>query len=553
MRSIRPQFIMAPPTGARIRTRLRLAAADEAVVWAVGAYLGRLAGADLAGRCRLRHARRPGDDQRADRKRALTAGASSRWAGAITRTSNDQWDRAYKNLLDARTGLRRATNRIQVRLEVPVGQTRGRGHGRVHGYQTQIERFRKQGRLQRLHASLTEVEERIGQGRVSVCRGSQRLAKLRHALSNGERYTPALTEAEWRIRWQAARLFLHADGEAGKPWGNETIRVHPDEQWLEIRLPTPLAHLSNTLGRAPTYRLSCPVVFHHRRLEWAAQAANGAVRYDILLDPTKERWYVDASWRLPPRQVPTLEELRKHRGLGLDLNAQHLDCWVLDRCGNPVGAPSSISLALDGLPASTRDGRLRAAVAEVIRLANGHGCKFIAVENLDFVDARQIGRETLGRSRRGKRFRRIVSGMPTRQFRDLLVGMTANAGLWVIVVDPGWTSKWGQRYWQEPLDRSTKTAITVTGHHAAAVVIGRRGLGLGARRRPGVTQLHQRMGKGELPARPGDRALGLEGPGPPGGQWATVRPCKTRLAERIGDRDQVAQDRPVSPVSAVKH
>jgi hypothetical protein len=358
---------------------------------------------------------------------------------------------------------------------------------------------------------------------------------------------------EWRIRWQAARLFLHADGEAGKPWGNETIRVHPDEQWLEIRLPTPLAHLSNTLGRAPTYRLSCPVVFHHRRLEWAAQAANGAVRYDILLDPTKERWYVDASWRLPPRQVPTLEELRKHRGLGLDLNAQHLDCWVLDRCGNPVGAPSSISLALDGLPASTRDGRLRAAVAEVIRLANGHGCKFIAVENLDFVDARQIGRETLGRSRRGKRFRRIVSGMPTRQFRDLLVGMTANAGLWVIVVDPGWTSKWGQRYWQEPLDRSTKTAITVTGHHAAAVVIGRRGLGLGARRRPGVTQLHQRMGKGELPARPGDRALGLEGPGPPGGQWATVRPCKTRLAERIGDRDQVAQDRPVSPVSAVKH
>src|SRR4029450_3765113 len=60
--------------------------------------------------------------------------------------------------------------------------------------------------------------------------------------------------------------------------------------------------------------------------------------------------------------------------------------------------------------------------------------------------APQIGRATLGRSRRGKRFRRIVSGMPTRQFRDLLVGMTANVGLWVIVVDPGWTSKWAQRY-----------------------------------------------------------------------------------------------------------
>jgi hypothetical protein len=552
MRSIRPEFVMVPPAGARVRTRLRLTPADEAVVWAVGVHLGRLAGADLIERCRLDHAWRPGDDQRADRKRALTAEASSRWAGAITRTSNNQWDRAYKNLLEVRTGLRRATNRIRARLDVPVGQARGRGRGRVQGYQTQIERFRKQGRLQHLEASLAEVEERIAQGRVSVCRGGRRLAKLRHALSDGEA-APALTESEWRVRWQAARLFLHADGEAGKPWGNETIRAHPDQQWLEIRLPTPLAHLSNTGGRTPTYRLSCPVVFHHRSEEWAAQAATGAVRYDILLDPAKARWYVDASWRLPSRPVPTLEELRKQRGLGLDLNAQHIACWVLDCCGNPIGAPSTISLALDGLPASTRDGRLRAAVAEVIRLAKAHDCKCITVENLDFVDARQIGRETLGRSRRGKRFRRIVSGMPTRQFRDVLVGMTANADLWVIAVDPGWTSKWGQRYWQEPLNRSTKKTITVTGHHAAAVVIGRRGLGLGARRRPGVTQLHQRMGTGELPARPGDRALGLEGPGPPGGQRATARPHKTRQAERIDNRDQVAQDRPVPPVSALKH
>jgi hypothetical protein len=512
------------------------------VVWAVGAYLGHLAGADLAWRRRLGHARHPGDDLRADRKRALTAEASSRWAGAITRTSNDQWNRAYNNLLDTRTRLRRAANRIQVRMAVPTGQTRGRGRGRLRGYQTRIERFRKQGRLQHLQASLAEVDEQIVQGRVSVCRGGRRLAKRRHALNGGEGI-PALTEAEWRYRWQTARLFISADGEADKPWGNETIRVHPDQQWLEIRLPTPLAHLSNTAGRAPTYRLSCPVVFHHRGGEWAAQAANGAVRYDIFLDPAKERWYVDASWRLPPRQVPSLEELRKHRGLGLDLNARHLDCWVLDRCGNPLGAPRTIPLSLDGLPASTRDGRLRAASAEVINFAKRHGCKSITVENLDFRDARQLGRETHGRGQQGNRFRRIVSGMPTRQFRDLLVGMTANAGLWVVAVDPGWTSKWGQRYWQEPLNRSTKATITVTGHHAAAVVIGRRGLGLGARRRPGVPRPHQRMGKGELPARPGDRALGYEGPGPPGGQWAAVPPHKTHDAKRPQPGVQMLQDR----------
>jgi hypothetical protein len=65
------------------------------------------------------------------------------------------------------------------------------------------------------------------------------------------------------------------------------------------------------------------------------------------------------------------------------------------------------------------------------------------VEDLDFTDARQTGRETLGRGRRARWFRKTVSGMPTRRFRTFLAGMAANADLWVIAVDPGWTSKWG--------------------------------------------------------------------------------------------------------------
>jgi len=202
---------------------------------------------------------------------------------------------------------------------------------------------------------------------------------------------------------------------------------------------------------------------------------------------------------------------------------------VLDPCGNPVDTPHTVPLDLDRQPASTRDGRLRAAVATVIRLAKAAGCCSITVENLDFADARQVGRETLGRGKRGRRFRRAVAGIPTRKFRDLLVGMAANAGLWVIAVDPGWTSKWGKRYWQTPLSRSTRSSITVTGHHAAAVVIGRRGLGFGARRRPGVPLPHQRMGMGELPARPDPRALGCEGPGPreaSGQRHSRARPAR---------------------------
>jgi hypothetical protein len=124
MRPLAVPFVVAPPSGARVRTRLRLDAADERVLRAVGEHLGRLAA----------------------------------------------------------------------------------------------------------------VERRLAEGRVSVCRGGRRLAKLRHSVNvgdsdhhgDGDDATLRLTEAAWRTRWQAERLFLAADGEADKRWGNETIRVHPD-------------------------------------------------------------------------------------------------------------------------------------------------------------------------------------------------------------------------------------------------------------------------------------------------------------------------------------
>jgi hypothetical protein len=88
-----------------------------------------------------------------------------------------------------------------------------------------------------------------------VCRGGHRLAKLRHRLAHAD---VELTESEWQACWQAKRWFLTADGDATKLWGNETIRVHPEQQWMELRLPTPMADLSNTPG-APA-----PTVWHVR-------------------------------------------------------------------------------------------------------------------------------------------------------------------------------------------------------------------------------------------------------------------------------------------------
>ena len=210
--------------------------------------------------------------------RALTANSSSRWAGAITRSSEDAVQLAWHNLVAEQRSPRARTGRICRRLAAPLGKRQGR----TRGYATQVERFEKRRWLQVLDARVAEVEARLAEGRGSVVRSGRRLAAIRHHLDDA-----SMTEEDWQERWRARRLFLTADGEADKALGNETIRWHPDEQWLEVKLPAPLARLANRPhGR---YRLSCPVQFSYRGDEVAAQAHSGAVRYDISFDPGRGR------------------------------------------------------------------------------------------------------------------------------------------------------------------------------------------------------------------------------------------------------------------------
>ena len=124
MREIAAPFVVARPTGARVRTRLRVSETDAAVLLQVGRHLAALAGEDLARRC----ADGVGSD-RTPRKRTLTSQSSSRWAGAITRTSNDQWARARANQQNTIVGLRRTVGTIEQRAGVPVGGREGTTRG----------------------------------------------------------------------------------------------------------------------------------------------------------------------------------------------------------------------------------------------------------------------------------------------------------------------------------------------------------------------------------------------------------------------------------------
>ncbi|MCG0285001.1 IS200/IS605 family accessory protein TnpB-related protein [Streptomyces sp. PSAA01] len=510
LRSIDPPFVAPGPCGVAIRTSLgRLTSEDDKVLRLVGAHLGSLASKDLGRRCAdgLEHS----TDTWAQRKRALTQESSSRWAGSITKASHDQWALARRAQLAHIHGLEAGIRTIAHRLSLPVGQ---KGTKRAPGgYRSAQERFAKTRRLHVLQDRLTTERADREAGRVRVTRGGRRLLNTRHNLVKAQ-----LTAEQWRRRWEAERWFLAADGESGKRFGNETIRVTPDGE-VSIKLPAPLAYLANSNhGR---YVLASRAAFRHRGDEWADRVgANRAVAYRIHHDVPRGRWYVTASWTTPPALTVPLAQARTGGLIGVDTNTDHLAAWRLDEHGNPVGRPRRFFYDLSG-SANHRDAQVRHALTRLLHWAARRNLS-IAVEDLDFTADKT--REKHGRR---KRFRKLISGMPVARLRARLVSMAAELGITVVAVDPAYTSRWGAEHWQKPLTSKTRKT---TRHDSAAVAIGRRALGHRIRRRTAPPHDDQSDRRGHRTAQAGHGTRGREEPRPriPGPRTGCMPPDTER-------------------------
>ena len=212
--------------------------------------------------------------------------------------------------------------------------------------------------------------------------------------------------------------------------------------------------------------------------------------------------------------------------VGVDLNDGHLALRRLDAHGNPVGRPERIDVDLSG-SSSRRDAQVRHAITRLIHYARRHGIDTIAIEDLNFADARTVGRETMGRGQRGKRFRKTVAGIPTAVFRNRLSAQTT-----ATPHPPAMRS-----IPPTPAPGETSTGANniqnVTRHQAAATVIGRRAQGFTARRRKGVTR-----------TRPEDRAVRATNQAAPESRQATRnrhRPGTRGTTSRQPDRARTRQ------------
>ncbi|MGN9759769.1 IS200/IS605 family accessory protein TnpB-related protein [Streptomyces sp. SD31] len=406
--------------------------------------------------------------------------------------------------------LRGQITRIGARLARPLGLKGDKRAGLVRGYATSTEWHAKSRRLRVLQDRLASLEADWAAGRVRVVRGGKTLARRRHRLDEA-----GLSRQAWREQWHAARMFLAADGETGKRWGNETIRV-TDTGQLSIRLPAALAHLAN----APhcRYVLDATVAFSHRAGEWLDRiTANRAVAYRVHHDVLRGRWYVTVSWKRPQAPVLPLEAALAHGVVAVDMNDDHLAAWQLDVHGNPVGAPRRFSYDLSG-STQHRDAQIRHALTRLLHHTRRTGVAAIAIEDLDFADG--TSRERHGGN---KRFRALVSRFPTAKLRARLVSMATEQNVAVVAVDPAYTSRWGAQHWQQPLATSRRKT---TRHDAAAVAIGRRALGHPIRRRTAPPPHDRRDRAGHRTVQAGPEPRRREGPRPrlPGPRTRSVSP-----------------------------
>jgi len=135
--------------------------------------MGTLAGKDLVS------AQKTGDNAVSwpVRKKAISADSSSRWAGAISRETNDQIALAQRSQITYRNELVSTIATMERKLAVKVGKTAkvqvGNRTITVPGYHDRDEHWRKRQRLQILKGELARVKADMAAGKLHIVRGGK--------------------------------------------------------------------------------------------------------------------------------------------------------------------------------------------------------------------------------------------------------------------------------------------------------------------------------------------------------------------------------------------
>ena len=162
-------------------------------------------------------------------------------------------------------------------------------------------------------------------------------------------------------------------------------------------------------------------------------------------------WYIKT-----PRQW-----CNKPGSIGIDLNPGSIGWAYVDYDGN-LKAHGQIPLQME-LPSGKQDAQIVDAILQLVTLATTFSCPIVC-EELDFSTKKEQLRE------RGRKYARMLSGWAYSRFYDLLESILSNRGIYLMKVNPAYTSviglvKYARQY-------------GLASDEAAAMAIARRGMRL---------------------------------------------------------------------------
>jgi hypothetical protein len=221
LRVLSKPFIVAPPAGVSIQTRLTVTKEESEILKELSSLLGSLHRKDLSERTKLGviHAEVKKETLN-KRKREMTSLTSSRWAGSITRSVEAQYEFSMRNLIAEKEMLEQQVELIAKKLKVRIGESK---LVFPSSYKSEKERYQKTRRLNGLKDRLDKVNEKLENRNPSITLGGAALLRKRSNLEEA-----GLNKEAWRNEWDSNRLFLNANGSSDELYGNQTIRVTPD-------------------------------------------------------------------------------------------------------------------------------------------------------------------------------------------------------------------------------------------------------------------------------------------------------------------------------------
>lgn len=307
-------------------------------------------------------------------------------------------------------------------------------------------------------AKLEGREAELTDGKLHLCFGSKKLFRQQYDLE-GNGYA---SFEDWRAQWKDARSnTFYLMGSKDETNGNQSCTPTVAENGtfsLRVRIPDALLARNN----GDKHLELTNVWFEHGHLELLAALDEGtAISFKFLRD--KKGWRILASTDRPDFRKAFSAQVGV---LGIDINADHLALTEVDRFGNLVKV-HRIDCTTQGLSSGQRKSVTQHAAKETIALSKTLGLPAV-MEKLDFKKKKRELSASKGDPKAARRARQL-SAFHYSAVGQALHSSALLADVPLKEINPAYTSVIGQVKYAKRLGVSV--------HQAAALAIGRRGMG----------------------------------------------------------------------------